>query len=223
VWPNPEASVGRICDKKVGGQSLYEAKGPVCRLFNEEIGPAIERLLNDHKEDLERCECKPQHMAVCMRMLGSEPHRTQPVLIVASVGAKQRKKAKKLIQEHRILENHPAVLLKTLGELPAIPKGKHQGSMTVQLPSRCENIYIAGSPQTACGAKLIIDPSGQATLGGVITLGGKFYGWTAAHPIRSVNLLPEDPINTSEELEFDDDSDTESDCSGKSSPLAFSP
>jgi hypothetical protein len=207
-WPNPEASVGRLCDRKVGGQYLYEAKGQVCRLFNEEIGPAIERLLNDHKEDLERCECRPQHMAVCIRMLGPEPRRTQPVLIIASLGVKQRKKAKNLIQEYRVLANHPKILLKTIGELPAVPKGKRQQPMTVEIATRCESIHIAGSPPTACGAKLTIAPSGQATLGGVITLGGKFYGWTAAHLTRPFNLPLDDETDAGGELAFDADDDS---------------
>jgi hypothetical protein len=205
-WPNPEASVGRICEEKVGGQTLYEAKGPVCHLFNNEIGPAIGRLLNDHKEDLERCECRPQHMGVYVRMIGSEPYRTQPVIIIASLGAKQRKKAKQLIQQYRILARYPEILLKTLEELPAIPKGKHHTSMISQIISTTEKIRIVGSPLSPCGAKLMVGPSAQATLGGVITLSRKFYGWTAAHPGLSINL-PQDLVDISGELAFDDDSD----------------
>jgi len=119
---NPEQSVGAKCEKQFGGLNCYEATGRACEAFLE-IAPLIKDLLDRHKEDLEKGEQRPRAIAFAIFMLGTEPAGTQPTIVFASLSERQRKRAKSLVKEKNLLAKHPGIKMKTIEELPALPRG----------------------------------------------------------------------------------------------------
>ena len=89
LWANPQDSVGRECTVLKNGSKCYIAIGPVADVFID-ILPAIQRLLNDHQEDIERGETRTRPVGLGMYMVGPEPIRTTPTLVVSSLSKRQR-------------------------------------------------------------------------------------------------------------------------------------
>lgn len=145
AWANPEQSVGAKCEKQFGNLNCYEATGRACDAFLE-IAPLIKDLLDTHKEDLEKGEQRPRSISFALFMLGTEPSQTQPTIVFASLSQRQRNRAKSLVKEKNLLENHPSIKMKTIPRLPALPRGNphvFESSKSCSTTDPCENSTAA--------------------------------------------------------------------------------
>ena len=127
AWPNPEQSVGAKCERKIDNLDCYEANGRVAEIFDE-FAPLIKDLLDAHREDLEKGEQRPRAIAFGVFMIGSEPAQTQPTIVFASLSTLQRKRAKALVVEKKLLADHPNIRMKALSQLPALPRSDHHAN-----------------------------------------------------------------------------------------------
>jgi hypothetical protein len=86
VWPNPEDSIGgEFLDWRLEGLRCFEAIGPACDAYVDVILPAIDKLLARNKEELEREETKFMSVGYGMFMIGIEPSKAKPTIIIVSL------------------------------------------------------------------------------------------------------------------------------------------
>jgi hypothetical protein len=209
AWPEPEKSIGEL-RATIKGKKCWEAKGPALEAFNKVAYP-IQKLLDDRRDFLEEGEEIARPISYQIWMVGRNVESALPTIVFASKSKRSRTKATIIVKENDILAEFPGIAVKALSAIPAVPKadiGNHS-----QHPQETDedDVSTIGYPQHACGAPIIVGGERKATLGGVLLIGGGWYGITANHA-RFGDI--EEPSNLSEgsrEVSFDDDSDLEED------------
>ena len=192
---------------KIQSYVCFEAKGPALDIFLK-LAPQIQTLLDEHRDDcLSGCSSQPRTISYHIWMVGHQRAKVKPTLIISSKSKPQRSAAKTLIRNSGLLDQFPGVQLKTLERRPAVLQANYVDSLMVV--GRSDNtLYIIGTPTNPCGAPLILGSRRKATLGGVITIGGQYYGMTALHRQQGEDQETESQ-DTETTVAFDDDSDTE--------------
>jgi hypothetical protein len=202
-WLNPQLSVGRKSQDRIGGKNCYEVEGKAFEVY-QIVAPVIAKLLNDSKDELERKGSKQCSIAFWMFMIGNSPETAEPFIIFASSNKYQRTLAKKLVEEAEVLLKHPEIRLQTISKMPAKPNASSTTSVEDVLTPE---FNIIGEPTYLCGAALQCGNS-RATLGGIIWVGDQYYGITAYHAGLELPIEKEKDVN-SEDLDFDDSDDEE--------------
>jgi hypothetical protein len=218
LWARPEDSVGRQCEwLRVKGIKCYEAVGPACDAFKE-LKEALEKLLLDHKEDLEREIKKCSGVGFGLFMVGSEPSQTTPTIIISSLNKRQRRSVKNLIEDE-VRTKLPAFQIKTLCEPPAVLTGDtspepmlHSVLASSLMSQFREDTHGFVTTKISCGAAIRYGDA-LATLGGIISItkNGEsgLYATTTGHLAQFNQRNLEGFSTSNRELVFDDDSDDE--------------
>lgn len=206
-WPDPEASIGREC-MNIQSYVCFEAKGPALDIFLK-LAPQIQVLLDDHRDGcFMGCEEQPRTISYHIWMVGHQRPKAKPTLIISSKSKSQRLAAKDLIRDSGLLDQFPGVQLKTLDKRPAVLQADYVNSF-MAVDRNDNTLYVIGTPTNPCGALLTLGSRRKATLGGVIIIGGQYYGMTALHRQHCEDQETESQDDDGKIIAFDDDSDLE--------------
>lgn len=203
----------------IRGTQCWEALGPAGDAMKE-LYPHIKHLLENNQELLEQGEEKPRIIGFNLWMEGNSPGTSQPVIVFSSKSCGQRTRAKMLLKQSGLLNGYPGIKIKTLDRMPAIYRTHWHEQERVGMYPRPQNtlttpedsfVFIHGDHDVACGASISFRNIRPATLAGLISVNGVYYGLTAQHgrfkPREALG-----PVARSDEiLAFDEDSD-EGDC-----------
>lgn len=207
-WPNPELSIGRQCSD-VGSLHCWEVVGPALEVM-EKVAKPIADLLDRNLERIVEREDKPRAISFNIWMVGPEPELSEPTLVLASRSLHQRRFAKALIKESKLLDEHNGVKIKTLEKMPAVYRSR-QDVMKEHERICFDEIYQINGVPVACGAPISLGGSKRATLGGIVKIGNSYYGLTAQHSRYTFVQEPEQPQTACGSISFDEDSDAEDD------------
>ena len=203
TWPNPRNSVGSQC-LSVDGLQCWQATGPALEAIQKLARP-IKDLLDKHQELLEQGEPKPRPIAFHMWMIGKNADVAQPTIVFSSKSKRQRKYAKALLNDSKLLDEYPGVAIKTLDKMPAVPRSA-QGAN----PASSANCgHVIGGSHGLCGSLVAFGQTGITTMGGVIFINGVEYGMSAQHARFETTQDLEENESDDETPCFDDDSDSE--------------
>lgn len=208
TWANPELSVGRkiIVIKR---KTVWEATGPALERFENELSKSIINLLHTHKEQLESKDEFRRTVSFNLWMVGKECTTAVPTVIFTSRSAPLREAVVKLIKEHNILADFLGFKLKSMDRQPAIPMGFDINGSDANLGEYFSDersvIYARGSLHDVCGAVVSVGGTYDTTLGGVLVIGGEYYGFIALHGGEDMAEDSESIICREDDLKFDDD------------------
>ena len=222
-WPEPILSIGLPCEP-LHSISCWDVKGPA-RDIALSICPKVASLLESSREELTEGESHCPLLLVRMYMVGQCKNEAIPVLVVSCGKKRIREKARTLIKEMKLLDDHPALVLIASSKVPTLLAGP-----TLDLPKSVsafeapsgvqsdfqgnEKILVRASSQEAHAVPLYFcmssKPSvligGRATMGGLICVNGVLRGLSAAH------VLQDDEKDEKYDLDDSDDTDIEYDC-----------
>jgi hypothetical protein len=220
-WPEPERSIGDITFHPLGRNKLcWEVSGPakqqllpLCREIKSRLDGLYDKLgkgagTNDWS------------IALNVFMVGPTQDRASPIIIVCCANEIVRKRAVKTIRDLEFLDGLVGVKLGNRAYSP-VPI-TNEDMVEIQRPGHSNiglkvNIaYTRHGDVNPCGAAIYFWTLGspparqQATMGGVVTINGRFYGMTALHASsgrpasgsgilssNSVELIVEDGDNES--------------------------
>jgi hypothetical protein len=235
-WQSPELSIGRACTP-FEKQQCWEVTGRAESLARG-LFQAVKELLDGCNELLYDGEPVESLVMFNLFMIGRDRSKANPTLLLSCERKRPRQRAMKLIRESGILRR-PEHAGFRLAESPRPPVGlsapvplgsqDDAGSSSLPLPLLDQNVlWNPKFPPT--GAQLYTrfdandaDYATRATLGGVVSIEGVFYGLTVAHNFTGQK---EPPVQADDEdgfeLSFDDyveeegfsDSSVSSDISG---------
>ena len=170
----------------------------------------IKEMLDKHQETLEQGEPKPRAVSFYMWMIGCAVNAANPTIVFSSKSSRQRKYAKILLKESKLLDGYPGIKIKTLDKAPAIYQA---AGFNLDLDSEevsNDGIYMVDDSRGVCGSLVAFGNSRLATMGGVILIDNVHYGISAQHArfdyIRERQNLTREPADVPC---FDDDSDSE--------------
>ena len=218
AWPDPEQSIGKEC-LSIGDLRCWLPIGPALTAF-EVLAKDLQKLLDDHKDDLKQGEPKPRGMSFKMLMTGSKPESSNPTIVFSSKSLRQRAFAKALLKDSKLLDQYPGVKIKTWDRMPAIYRAGSQEPDTIDTTediiddvhnddSEEEAVYMVDKSRGSCGALIAFGHSRLATMGGTLLINGTHYGISAQHGRYKFLGEPDDAANEDNPLCFDDDSETE--------------
>ncbi|KAL2039882.1 hypothetical protein N7G274_007285 [Stereocaulon virgatum] len=118
TWPNPRDSLGSPC-LSVDRLQCWQATGPALEAIQKLVRP-IKDLLDKHQELLEQGESKPRAIAFQMWMIGINADVAQSTVVFNSKSKRQRKYAKALLKDSKLLDEYPGVTIKSLDKMPAV-------------------------------------------------------------------------------------------------------
>ena len=194
-FPAPELScVLNDCNQRMQalgeGKECWFAKGPARDAY-ETIAPEITKLLTDRRRDLFKPkEDSHQSNSIDCYMVGSEPARSFPRIVIACQSRYFCEKSRKLIKKtdwwREFKKDYPAFgfLCMQLGP-------QRYASVTGAGPC----VYQIGNSRATSGQHIIFDSREEvledsksvslprAMLGGFLNIDGKVYGTTVAHPL----------------------------------------
>lgn len=215
LWPDPEKSVGNPCVMVFKGTQCWEAVGLAGDAMKD-LCPRIKELLENSQELLEEGEEKPRGIGFNMWMEGKDPATSQPIIVFSSKSRRQRTCAKSLLKQSQILQRYPGIKVKTLDRMPAAYRMDSSGDDCCSDQGTHNKISVYSGDCFACGASINFaipahakgpKRSRRATLAGLVSIDGLYYGLTAQH---TRFVIQEDLAFASEEheiLAFDEDSD----------------
>lgn len=209
TWPDPTKSTGRECPKTKGPR-CWEVIGPALQIWNN-LSIPIKELLDKNQESLEQGELKPSAISFHMWMVGSTATAANPTVVFSSKSPRQRRFAKALLKESKLLDNYPpGIKIMTLDKAPAIYQAANANGDVDDENVSDNGIYMVDDSRGACGSLVAFGSSRLATMGGVILIDGVHYGISVQHArfdyARERQPLTNEPADVPC---FDDDSDSE--------------
>ena len=204
TWPNPEASIG-LRSINIDGRQCWEVRGPALAAM-ESLSGKVTNLLNSNQELPNKSDPKACTVSFNMWMIGYEPKSAEPTVVFSSRSASQRAAAKTLLKDSKLLDPYPGVKIKTLDRIPAVYHVKDFSR--ANFDENMENdIFVMDSTRGPCGSSITVGDQRHATLGGIITINGLYYGVSAQHIRYKIQVEDGESVP----LRFDEDSDTEAD------------
>ncbi len=208
-WPDPHLSVGEKC-VIVSGLRCWEVTGPALDLMND-IGDSVKELLQNNTDLMQQGEDKATTMSFDMWMVGHDVESSVPTIVFSSKSRRQRKFAKALLQDSRILEDHPEVSIRTQEKTPAVFRSKDRPKNLAHERTIDTDVYLVDPRDGPCGALLSIGHDRSTTMSGVVKLGDRYHAIVAQHAFLEVGSEPLDSDGNRHCFDFDEDSDFESD------------
>jgi hypothetical protein len=214
AWEDPDKSIGRK-STVIKGKTVWEATGPAAEIFENKLFGIIDKLLQDHKEDLQSGETISRTVSFHMWMVGKEPQTARPTVIFACKSSAYRTKVIRLLKKQNVLADFPGMALKSMDRMPAQPMGGRQNQHGQHIHGDIYGfeekiVYLRAGCTNASGSSIFIGKNHEATLGGTLFINGTYYGLTSLHPRKNRNSSLESLVGENGELAFDDDSDTTS-------------
>lgn len=217
-WPNAEDSLGYLIDinnKKIKGK-VWVAEGPALELFETQLRPQIERLL----QSTEPPQCAP--LLLALYMIGKKETSANPVVMICCCDRNARKDAEALIRESDILQQFPQVglgnsasLLETNAFVVPAAGSFTLSHLDTQIPSRLE---IHGLMKPVIGRRLRFVRIADGREIVRLTTGGPFiriekhtYQLTATHISQDMDTDSQVQFDSDDDCEYDGQSDTDTD------------
>ena len=141
-----------------------------------------------------------------MWMIGRDASSARPTIVFTSRSSRLRSKAKRFVEEDGMMADLPAIELKGLDKMPAVPRGANH-STELRDDEIESSVYLLGTPRSLCGAPILLGHSNRATLGGTILIDGVYHGITVLHPRLDKAEEFEDVAEKEGSLAFDEDID----------------
>ncbi|KAH0543167.1 hypothetical protein FGG08_002512 [Glutinoglossum americanum] len=230
-WPEPGRSAGERYRDLGRGKCCWAAIGPAGEIA-ERVCKDIKAVFEQREEHLREGEKEKNNLGFGVYMIGRTKEKARPTVIVYCLSPNIRKKAIALIKEKVQLDvcirigsiPHAPVLVARQGEMI---ETRHEPLGTLEPADKdARTVLLLDEFANPCGAPistraptsgLSSDPR-SATMGGVLSIGGEYYGLTVQH-IISDDFRPDDPpggngdqLILEVDSEFDDedlgDSDT---------------
>ena len=205
-WQYSADAFGPLCTQ-VGAQSCWFVAGPALAL-HDSIAAQVDDFLSRNQEEIIRGEAKATMVCWNLYMVGNNPTTARPMLVITSKSSRQRQYAKALLKESKLLEDYPAIRIRTVAKVPAQLKGGSTSSATSN-SSFGSSIFLAPGSLTLSGALVSVGGKGLATVGGIVKIGATFYGFTAHHPGLGISRWEEE--DSADFYDFDEDSDSDDD------------
>ena len=205
-WQYSADAFGPLCTQ-IGAQSCWFVAGPA-RDLHDSIAAKVDDFLSRNQEEIIRGEAKAIMVCWNLFMVGNNPTTARPMLVIASKSSRQRQYARALLKQSKILEDWPAIRIRTVAKVPAQLKGGSASSATSNSAPE-SSIYLANDSLTLSGALVSIGGKGLATVGGLVKIGVSFYGFTAQHP--SLGISDEEEEDSADFDGFDEDSGSDDD------------
>ena len=79
TWPNPRNSIDFSCGQ-LGGIPCWTIKGEAQKIY-EQIKDGVEKLLQSHMDDIEKCQTSRQQFGWSMYMMGRDIDNAKPVFV----------------------------------------------------------------------------------------------------------------------------------------------
>lgn len=188
-WPQPELSIGRELEALDSAHRCWDIKGPVLELATR-IYAAVQKELDLRADYLVQRERIRKPVLFRMYMTGRRQEEANPTLLFSCSREQPRKRAKEVVKESGILRDHPTVRLAHRKRLPQAPTPFRilVGPMNKIATGGSElfgEVYCISPVDRTCGVPVFMrrrDGSfRKATIGGIVQLGGTYYGLTVAH------------------------------------------
>ena len=131
-WPCPELSIGEdwcVMPGIIMSRKCWEAIGPAREIMNQIYTP-IRNPLQKRNEYLQEGTSTPRVMIFSMYMIGRTAETAHPTIIFSCENKEPRKRARKIIEESRLLDDYPGVILGDSSRppvlsRPAVPLASH--------------------------------------------------------------------------------------------------
>jgi hypothetical protein len=149
-------------------------------------------------------------------MVGREPKTTTTTIFFTTCkSSAYRAKLVLLFEKHNVLADFPGIALKSMDRTPVQPMDSGCNQLRQQLYGDIHSleekiIYWRAGSMNPCGSSIFVGNNHEATLGGILTLNGTYYG--LVHPRKDRNRSLENLVGEDGKFAFDDDSDNTSIC-----------
>lgn len=178
------------------GLGLLRSKRGVLDHFQKASGE-IKQLLNDHKDELEKCLCTVAAVSLEVFMVAKIKSRfflsfftgtpddillrrqTKPALAIVSSNKTYCKRALEILKRHNVLNHLPGFTLLAFHRDPAASMAKSEFSS--KAASKAQQSPRNSTLVAAECIQLLFSNNNLATLGGIVTIQGSLYGMTACH------------------------------------------
>ncbi|TVY57858.1 hypothetical protein LCER1_G002106 [Lachnellula cervina] len=180
-WPQPELSLGAPYGSLniLARYKFWEIKNnsPAHNTWRA----VSEQIINLIEDRFETLDAQDTDLMVEMFMIAGEKAKPTPIVLFRSQSKIARQRAIKLVHERSLLASHPGVMMADCSMLPRPLVTEGVSGMPALLPG----VYSSDALRH-CGASVIISRGqagslSEATLGGILCIGGLFYGMTTAH------------------------------------------
>ena len=189
TWPNPELSIGRELEALDASHKCWETVGPVLELENS-IWDEVKRLLDLRWDYLIEGERIVDPLLFRMYMIGRRKEEANPTLLFSCSRLQPRKRAKEVVKQSRILQDHPAIRLAHSKRPPQALRpfrllvGPMKGVQRGEVETFGE-VYCISPVDRTCGVPVFMRRKDgsfrKATIGGIVQLDDTYYGLTVAH------------------------------------------
>ncbi|TVY92758.1 hypothetical protein LAWI1_G003362 [Lachnellula willkommii] len=182
-WPQPELSLGAPYGSLdiLARYKFWEIKNnsPAYHTWRA----VSEQIINLIEDQFETLDTQDADLMVEMFMIAGEEANPSPTVLFRSQSKVARQRAIKLVHESSLLTSHPGVMIADYSMLPRPLVIEEVSGMPV--PALPPGAYSSDALRH-CGTSVIISRGqagslSEATLGGVLCIGGLFYGMTTAH------------------------------------------
>lgn len=227
-WPSPELSIGEdwcVMPGLIMSRKCWEAIGPAREIMNQIYTP-IRNLLQQRNEYLQEGTSTPRAIIFSMYMIGRTAETANPTIVFSCENKEPRKRARKIIEESRLLNDYPGVILGDSSRppvlsRPAVPLASHGLGGESQVSSISDlsmehrtSIYYSPPIRHDDGISVSMRSATQefrqATLGGFVCVGGKVFGLTVAHMLDDgPEVSPSDCDAMEFSIDYEDEEDEE--------------
>jgi hypothetical protein len=216
TWQDPQNSIGLSCGQ-FGGIPCWTVKGDAKILF-EQIADGVKELLENHMDDIEKCQTNREAVGWSMYMMGRDISHAKPVFVFDCFDRKTRTKVVEIVKKSKLwkktIETHPALRLASHAR---VPQECGSSANIPSMPDVLGEVYSDGTRHDLCGTQIYVHLSQDssfrvATLGGIILVNDVPHGITVAHIFKDrpeIQNFPED----NDEFTFEVDSEIEDDAS----------
>lgn len=188
----------------ISGLHCWEVTGPALDLMNK-IGDSIKELLQNHMELMQQGEGKASTMSFDMWMVGQDIESSAPTIVFSSRSRRQRKFAKALLQESRILEDHPGVRIRTQEKTPAVFRTNSRPETSATTRTIDTDVYLVNARHGSCGALLCASQGRPFTMSGVVKLAGQYHAIVPQHALLDNEPVHLDSVRHTACFDIDDD------------------
>ncbi|PMD31781.1 hypothetical protein L207DRAFT_640596 [Hyaloscypha variabilis F] len=199
---DPKSCCGELYCTFGNGDNCWEATNEVQRIYNVSMRCRIDEILKDTQEFWAQSAKCTHFFCHSIYMVGSEKEKSKPVIFFCCKNASLRIKARNAVKEHLDMSEYPSF---RFGHAP-VPPGPTtplrlatgKGAVGESHLSTFRTVFLKRPVKALCGVQVIIEavPVGrhwvEATVGGVISLEGKYFGLTVAHGLVDDLTSPEE-------------------------------
>ncbi|TVY37173.1 Cell wall integrity protein [Lachnellula subtilissima] len=198
-WPQPELSLGAPYGSLdiLARYKFWEVKNnsPAHQAWRA----VSEQIINLIEDQFEALDAQEADLMAEMFMIAGEEAEPSPTVLFRSQSKVARQRAIKLVHERSLLASYPGVMMADCSRLPRPLVIEEVSGMPALLPG-----MYSSDALRHCGASVIISrgragPLSKATLGGILCIGGLFYGMTTAYACMEA---PKRAVDSETESDF---------------------